>query len=136
MFSDGISLTFHKRAVDFGGLFTSLNAILTAQKPIKITLKHLILHYQDIARLLALLQQITARGNTVIIIEHHLELIVAADYIIEMGESGGSQGGWVIFSGTAQEMLVGEESVTAEYLREGVWEGEEKPSERFFRRLK
>ena len=79
------------------------------------------LHFEDIRVLLKLVRELTNRGNTVIIIEHNLDVIKCADYIIDMGPEGGKEGGKVIFSGSPQEMLSKEVisgSATAFYLKE------------------
>lgn len=78
------------------------------------------LHGKDIEKLLELLRKLVKGGNTVIIVEHRLELIAQADYIIDMGPEGGSDGGEVIFSGTPEELLKCERSKTAEYLRRSI----------------
>ena len=78
------------------------------------------LHGKDIEKLLALLRKLATGGNTVIIVEHRLELIAQADYIIDMGPEGGSDGGEVMFSGTPEELLKCERSKTAEYLRKQI----------------
>lgn len=75
------------------------------------------LHGKDIEKLLALLRKLVTGGNTVVIVEHRLELVAQADYIIDMGPEGGSDGGEVMFSGTPEELLKCERSKTAEYLR-------------------
>lgn len=75
------------------------------------------LHSQDVTHLLALLRRLVAQGNTVVIVEHRLEMIAAADWIIDMGPSGGNQGGQVLFTGSPQEFLQCEKSKTADFLR-------------------
>lgn len=75
------------------------------------------LHYKDIEHLMLLLRKMANQGNTIIIIEHRLEMIAAADWIIEMGLHGGSDGGSVIFFGVPEDLLKTEMSLTAKYLR-------------------
>lgn len=75
------------------------------------------LHLKDIERLMALLRTMTDRGNTIIMIEHRLEMIAAADWVIEMGPEGGSDGGRVVFTGQPQDLIKTETSLTAEYMR-------------------
>lgn len=75
------------------------------------------MHNQDVKNLLKLLQNLVDRGNTVIIVEHRLELIAAADWIIDMGPEGGNKGGEVLFTGTPQALLACENSMTAKHLR-------------------
>lgn len=77
------------------------------------------LHSKDAEKLLALFRNLVADGNTIIIIEHRLELIAQADYIIEMGEGGGTDGGEIVFSGTPQEIVHCEYSKTGRYLMNG-----------------
>lgn len=62
------------------------------------------------------MQQLVSYENTVIVIEHRLEMIAAADWVIELGPEGGNQGGKIIFTGTPNELLVCKSSVTAGYL--------------------
>lgn len=76
------------------------------------------LHAKDIELLLSLLRKLVENGNTVIIVEHRLELIAQTDWIIDMGLEGGTNGGEVIFAGTPENLVKCEESKTAKYLRE------------------
>lgn len=80
------------------------------------------LHFEDIRVLLGLVGELVDRGNTVVIIEHNLDVVKCADYLIDMGLGGGRNGGEVIFSGTPEEMLAipDAQSYTAHYLREEV----------------
>ena len=75
------------------------------------------LHSNDIKKLLTLLRKLVSNGNTVIIVEHRLELIAQADWVIDMGPEGGSNGGEVIFEGTSKQLLKCEKSKTSKYLR-------------------
>lgn len=75
------------------------------------------LHSRDIERLLSLLRQLVAQRNTVVIVEHRLELIAQADWIIDMGPEGGSEGGRVLFCGTPGELLNCPVSKTGSWLR-------------------
>lgn len=74
------------------------------------------LHPKDIHRLIDLFNQMVENGNTLFIIEHNLDIIKSADYIIEMGPGAGEKGGKVIFTGTPQQMLQSKDSITAKYL--------------------
>lgn len=76
------------------------------------------LHFQDIRHLLDVLNKLVDRGNTVLIIEHNLDMIKVADYIIDIGPEGGSGGGRILFEGEPKEMLNVKESFTAKYLKE------------------
>ncbi|MCR4905694.1 MAG: excinuclease ABC subunit UvrA [Clostridiales bacterium] len=75
------------------------------------------LHSADVEMLIAILQQLTDAGNTVVVIEHNLDLIKCADYIIDMGPEGGEAGGTVIARGTPEELAQIERSYTGQYLR-------------------
>jgi excinuclease UvrABC ATPase subunit len=74
------------------------------------------LHMSDISLLLAIMNRLVDTGNTVIVIEHNLDVIRNADWIIDMGPEGGSKGGHVMFEGTPQGLLRAENSLTGRYL--------------------
>ena len=74
------------------------------------------LHLSDIGRLLAIMSRLVDGGNTVIVIEHHLDVIRNADWIIDMGPEGGNKGGRVIFEGTPRELLGARHSLTSQHL--------------------
>ena len=76
------------------------------------------LHFQDIRHLLSVLNRLVDRGNTVLVIEHNLDVIKVADYVIDMGPEGGSGGGMVIASGTPEDVAKVKESHTGLYLKE------------------
>ena len=76
------------------------------------------LHFQDIQHLLDVLNKLVDRGNTVLVIEHNLDMIKVADYIIDIGPEGGSGGGTVLYEGTPQEMKNIRGSFTAKYVME------------------
>lgn len=78
------------------------------------------LHASDIQTILHLFHTIVEQGNSVIIIEHHLDVIKQADYIIDIGPEGGTQGGEVVFQGTPQQMLENSTSITGDYLRKSL----------------
>jgi len=75
------------------------------------------LHMDDVARLLDILQRLTDAGNTVIVIEHNLDMIKCADYILDMGPEGGDAGGELIAKGTPEEIAACPHSYTGQYLR-------------------
>ena len=75
------------------------------------------LHFQDIMMLMEVVQKLVNRGNTVLIIEHNLDVIKQADYIIDLGPEGGSGGGKLLFAGTPEELCKVKESYTALYLK-------------------
>lgn len=75
------------------------------------------LHFEDINRLLLVLHQLVDKGNSVLIIEHQLDVIKAADWIIDMGPGGGDKGGTVVATGTPKEVAQVKESFTGQYLK-------------------
>ena len=75
------------------------------------------LHMHDISRLLAAFNALLEKGHTVIVIEHNLEVIKTADYIIDLGPEGGEQGGYLLFAGTPEDLLKVKNSHTAFYLK-------------------
>jgi excinuclease UvrABC ATPase subunit len=74
------------------------------------------LHLSDIGHLLTIMNRLVDGGNTVIVIEHHMDVIRNADWIIDMGPEGGNKGGMVIFEGTPRELLDAKHSLTSRYL--------------------
>ncbi|TMK96085.1 MAG: excinuclease ABC subunit UvrA [Actinobacteria bacterium] len=76
------------------------------------------LHFADIEKLLEVLQRLVDAGNTVLVIEHNLDVIKQADWIVDLGPEGGEAGGEVIASGTPEQVAEVEESATGEYLRQ------------------
>ncbi len=81
------------------------------------------LHFEDISRLLAVLHRLVDRGNTVIVIEHNLAVIQSADWIIDIGPDGGSQGGRIVAEGTPEQIAEVEGSHTGKYLRQALSAG-------------
>ncbi len=75
------------------------------------------LHMSDIGHLLEIMNRLVDTGNTVIVIEHNLDVIKNADWIIDMGPEGGNKGGKVIFEGTPKELISAKHSLTGTYLR-------------------
>ena len=76
------------------------------------------LHFEDIRVLLGILRRLVDRGNTVIVIEHNLDVLRGADYIIEIGPDGGRSGGELVFAGSPEELIKRKDSPTAPYLKE------------------
>ncbi|MEG0973951.1 MAG: hypothetical protein RSF42_04500, partial [Comamonas sp.] len=74
------------------------------------------LHFADIALLLQVLQQLRDAGNTIIVIEHNLDVIKTADWIIDMGPEGGAGGGQVVAQGTPEQVAANPASYTGHYL--------------------
>jgi excinuclease ABC subunit A len=76
------------------------------------------LHFEDVARLLSVLDALVEQGNTVVVIEHNMEVIKYADWIIDLGPEGGAGGGLVVATGTPEEVAASEDSATALFLRD------------------
>ena len=75
------------------------------------------LHASDVQTVMELLESVVDRGNTVLVIEHNLDVMKRADYIIDIGPDGGTAGGEVVFTGSPREMAEHGNTITAEYLR-------------------
>ncbi|CAL9612208.1 ATP-binding cassette domain-containing protein [Streptomyces sp. enrichment culture] len=75
------------------------------------------LHMSDVDGLLGLLDRLVDGGNTVVVVEHNLDVVARADWIVDLGPDGGRDGGRVVFEGTPRELLAAPDSVTGEYLR-------------------
>ena len=76
------------------------------------------LHFEDIRVLLGVLNKLVDKGNTVIVIEHNLDIIKCADYVIDLGPEGGEKGGYILATGTPEEIIPETKSYTAKYLRD------------------
>jgi len=87
------------------------------------------LHFDDVRKLIELLQDLVDLGNTVIIIEHNLDVIKSCDYIIDLGPEGGEEGGWVVAAGTPEEVAENPRSHTGRFLKKIL---QERPMERKF----
>ena len=74
------------------------------------------LHFEDVRKLLEVLQALVDQGNTVLVIEHNLEVIKTADWILDLGPEGGSGGGQLVAAGTPEDVAKVEESYTGRYL--------------------
>ena len=75
------------------------------------------LHFEDIQHLLDVLNKLVDRGNTVLVIEHNMDVIKVADHIIDIGPEGGDGGGRILFEGSPEELIMNKESYTAEFLK-------------------
>jgi excinuclease ABC subunit A len=75
------------------------------------------LHFQDIAQLLEVLQKLVDKGNTVLVIEHNMDVIKSADYIVDLGPEGGAKGGQIIAQGTPEEVAKNKMSYTGKFLK-------------------
>jgi excinuclease ABC subunit A len=81
------------------------------------------LHYVDVERLLTVLHRLVEHGNTVVVIEHNLDVLKTADWLIDLGPEGGDRGGYVIAEGTPEQLAANAESATGQYLREPLAKG-------------
>jgi excinuclease ABC subunit A len=81
------------------------------------------LHFEDVRKLLEVLQSLVELGNTVVVIEHNLDVIKTADWIIDLGPEGGERGGAVVASGTPEQILTNSKSYTAQALRKMLGKG-------------
>jgi excinuclease ABC subunit A len=75
------------------------------------------LHFEDIKHLLDVLNKLVDRGNTVLVIEHNMDVIKVADHIIDLGPEGGDGGGRILFEGVPEDLVKNKESFTAEFLK-------------------
>ena len=75
------------------------------------------LHFADVHKLVDILHRLTEGGNTVVVIEHNLDVIKTADYIIDMGPDGGDRGGQVVVCGTPEEVAEHPTSYTGQYVK-------------------
>ncbi len=75
------------------------------------------LHWYDLDKLIKIIQQLADQGNTILIIEHNLDLIKVADYIIDLGPEGGNAGGQIVATGTPRELAKNKKSITGQYLK-------------------
>ena len=75
------------------------------------------LHFDDVKKLLVILHKLVDEGNTVIVIEHNLDIIKTADYIIDLGPKGGEKGGKIIFEGVPENIIKERKSFTGKYLK-------------------
>ena len=87
------------------------------------------LHFYDIEQLLGVLHRLRDEGNTIVVIEHNLDVIKTADWIIDLGPEGGAGGGTIVATGTPEEIAANEHSYTGHYLRP-VLERMKKPQRR------
>ncbi|MFH0917619.1 MAG: excinuclease ABC subunit UvrA [Candidatus Omnitrophota bacterium] len=76
------------------------------------------LHFADVAKLIAVLQRLVDRKNTVVVVEHNLEVIKCADYIIDLGPEGGDKGGYLVAAGSPEELIKIKASYTAKFLKQ------------------
>jgi excinuclease ABC subunit A len=75
------------------------------------------LHFEDVKVLMGVLNKLVDRGNTVIVIEHNIDVIKLSDYVIDLGKEGGREGGDIIFSGSPEKLAQCKESYTGKFLK-------------------
>ena len=75
------------------------------------------LHFQDVEKLLAILRKLSEQGHTVVVVEHHLDILKSCDYLIDLGYEGGAKGGFIVSEGTAKEVAKNSKSSTGKYLK-------------------
>ncbi|MEM9929834.1 MAG: excinuclease ABC subunit A, partial [Bacteroidota bacterium] len=80
------------------------------------------LHFHDVAILLTALNALVERGHTVLVVEHNMDVIKSADYVIDLGPEGGRDGGYIVFQGTPEELAACGEGYTSGYLKEALAE--------------
>jgi len=76
------------------------------------------LHFEDVKHLIHVLDRLTDKGNTIIVIEHNLDIIKVADHIIDVGPEGGTKGGNIIATGTPEKIAKNKKSYTGHYLKD------------------
>jgi excinuclease ABC subunit A len=75
------------------------------------------LHFHDVKKLIAVLDELVEKGNTVVVIEHNLDIIKSADHIIDLGPEGGEQGGYVVATGSPEDVAGNAKSYTGAFLK-------------------
>ncbi len=78
------------------------------------------LHYEDVKKLIEILQKLVKHGNTVVVIEHNMDVIKNADYLIDFGPEGGDGGGIIVAKGTPEQVANNKKSYTGEYLKKAL----------------
>jgi len=75
------------------------------------------LHLEELTRLLTVLNQLVEEGNTVLVVEHHLDVIKCADWVIDLSPGGGESGGYIVAEGPPEDIANNQESITGKYLK-------------------
>ena len=83
------------------------------------------LHFDDVRKLIEVLQRLVDVGHTVLVIEHNLDLVICADFVVDIGPEGGDAGGLVVATGTPEEIAATKNSETGQYLSRKVWNTKE-----------
>jgi excinuclease ABC subunit A len=86
-----------------------------------------VLHYEDVKKLIEILQRLVQKGNTVVVIEHNLDLIKNCDHVIDIGPEGGEHGGKIVAKGTPEDIAKSEKSYTGKYLKKVLVRSERGP---------
>ena len=81
------------------------------------------LHFADIKKLLEVLHRLVDLGNSVLVIEHQLDVVKTADHVIDLGPEGGDEGGYIVAQGTPEEVVANQKSYTGQYMQELLEEG-------------
>jgi excinuclease ABC subunit A len=81
------------------------------------------LHFEDVSKLLGVLNRLADSGNTVVVIEHNLDVIKSADWVIDLGPDGGSRGGNIVAEGTPEQVAKNKKSYTGQFLAEALTSG-------------
>jgi excinuclease ABC subunit A len=84
------------------------------------------LHFEDTRKLLEVLQELVEQGNSVLVIEHNLDVVKTADWVIDLGPEGGDGGGMIVAEGTPEEVALAKDSWTGRYLKETLLKHEER----------
>ena len=111
-----MDLTVRKASLRFAGTVIAASYLGTQSKVFVLDEPTDGLHVKDIRHIISLFDSMVDQGNSVFLIEHNLDVLKAADYVIEIGPGGGLMGGEILFSGTPKELLSCERSVTKDYL--------------------
>lgn len=78
------------------------------------------LHYEDVKKLIEILQKLVDKGNTVVLIEHNMDIVKSADYILDIGPEGGASGGHLVAKGTPEDIANNPKSYTGKYLKKAL----------------
>ena len=111
VYNQKIFITIHKEGILLKDLLLSRNKVIEPHK-----------HVDDVSKLLNVLEKIVNGGDTIICIEHNLDVIKMADYIIDIGPDGGDKGGEIVATGTPEEIITNPNSYTAFYLKRSLEE--------------
>ena len=102
----------------YGPSFSELSKVSTSRTLYILDEPTTGLHFQDVDMLISVLNDLVNKGNTVIVIEHNLDVIKCTDWIIDLGPEGGSEGGEIVASGTPLEIMKINKSITGKFLKE------------------